>query len=64
MSVTDTKEKGLETLIVDWLRDQNGYEQGLPNEYNKDYAIDEVRLFRFLNGKNLSNITVKNSHPS
>ena len=49
MSVTDTKEKGLETLIVDWLRDQNGYEQGLPSEYNKDYAIDEVRLFRFLN---------------
>ena len=42
--ITDTKEKGLETLIVDWLRDQNGYEQGLPNEYNKDYAIDEVRL--------------------
>ena len=49
MSVTDTKEKGLEALIVDWLRNQNGYEQGLPNEYNKDYAIDEVRLFRFLN---------------
>ena len=49
MSVTDTKEKGLEALIVDWLRDQNGYEQGLPSEYNKDYAIDEVRLFRFLN---------------
>ena len=47
--ITDTKEKGLETLIVDWLRDQNGYEQGLPGEYNKDYAIDEVRLFRFLN---------------
>ena len=47
--ITDTKEKGLEALIVDWLRDQNGYEQGLPNEYNKDYAIDEVRLFRFLN---------------
>ena len=33
--ITDTKEKGLETLIVDWLRDQNGYEQGLPGEYNK-----------------------------
>ena len=46
--ITDTKEKGLETLIVDWLREQNGYEQGLPAEYNKDYAIDEVRLFRFL----------------
>ena len=49
MPVTDTKEKGLETLIVDWLREQNRYEQGLPTEYNKDYAIDEVRLFRFLN---------------
>ena len=38
MMITDTKEKGLETLIVDWLREQNGYEQGLPAEYNKDYA--------------------------
>lgn len=48
MSITDTKEKGLETLIVDWLVSQNGYEQGANESYNRDYAIDEARLFRFL----------------
>ena len=28
---------------------QNGYEQGTNADYNRDYAIDETRLFRFLN---------------
>ena len=46
---TNTKENGFETLIVDYLRDVNGFEQGISTEYNKDYAIDEGRLFRFLN---------------
>lgn len=45
---TNTKESGLETLIVDWLVNQNGYEQGSNADYNRDYAIDETRLFRFL----------------
>mgnify|MGYP003264839775 FL=1 len=45
---TNTKESGLETLIVDWLINQNGYEQGSNADYNRDYAIDETRLFRFL----------------
>lgn len=45
---TDTKEHGLETLIVDWLRDQNGYEQGENTDYDRDHAIDVTRLFRFL----------------
>ncbi len=45
---TDTKEKGLESLIVDWLVSQNGYEQGLNADYDKEYAIDALRLFRFL----------------
>lgn len=45
---TNTKESGLETLIVDWLIAQNGYEQGINEDYNKEYAIDETRLFRFL----------------
>jgi len=45
---TDTKEKGMETLIVQWLTTQNGYEQGANEDYSKDYAIDETRLFRFL----------------
>ena len=45
---TNTRESGLETLIVNWLVEQNGYEQGASVDYNRDYAVDEVRLFRFL----------------
>ena len=44
---TNTKESGLETLIVDWLVDHNSYEQDKNADYNSDYAIDETRLFRF-----------------
>lgn len=45
---TNTKESGLETLIVKWLVEQNGYEEGTNADYNRDSAIDETRLFRFL----------------
>ena len=48
MSFTNTKESGLEALIVKWLVDHNGYEEGTNADYNKEYAIDETRLFRFL----------------
>lgn len=48
MVFTNTKESGLESLIVKWLVEQNGYEQGTNADYNRDYAIDETRLFRFL----------------
>lgn len=46
---TNMKENGFETLIVRYLVDNNHYEEGLNSDYNKIYAIDEVRLFRFLN---------------
>lgn len=49
MAFTDKTERGFETLIVNWLVDQNGYQQGTNEDYNKEYAIDETRLFRFLN---------------
>lgn len=45
---TNTKESGLEALIVKWLVDHNGYEEGSNADYNKEYAIDETRLFRFI----------------
>lgn len=45
---TNTKESGLEALIVKWLVDRNGYEEGSNADYNKEYAIDETRLLRFL----------------
>ncbi len=48
MKFTDTKEKGFETLIVDWLVQHNGYEEGANSDYDKEYAIDETRLLRFL----------------
>lgn len=37
---TNTKESGLETLIVKWLVEHNGYEEGSNADYNKEYAID------------------------
>lgn len=48
MAVTDTMEKGLESLIVKWLVDQNGYEQGVSADYNREHSVDETRLLRFL----------------
>lgn len=48
MAFADKTEKGFETLIVDWLVERNGYQQGTNEDYNKEYAIDETRLFRFL----------------
>lgn len=48
MPFTNTKESGLEALIVKWLVDHNDYEEGTNADYNKEYAIDETRLFRFL----------------
>lgn len=46
--LTNIKESGLEALIVKWLVDHNDYEEGTNADYNKEYAIDETRLFRFL----------------
>lgn len=48
MAFTNTRESGFETLIVNWLVEHNGYEEGSNADYNKEYAIDESRLFRFL----------------
>ena len=46
--VTNTKESGIESLIVKWLAEHNGYEQGHNHDYSMEYALDTVRLFRFL----------------
>ena len=45
---TNTKESGLETIIVNYLIQNNGYELGTNEDYNRDYAVDESRLLRFL----------------
>ena len=45
---TNTKENGFETLIVNYLVEHNGFEQGTNDDYNIKYTIDETRLFRYL----------------
>lgn len=44
----DTSETGLEKIIVDWLRDKNGYEQATPHDYNKDFALVDSWVERFV----------------
>lgn len=44
----DTSETGLEKIIVDWLRDHNGYEQETPHAYNKDFALVDKWVERFV----------------
>jgi type I restriction enzyme R subunit len=44
----NTRETVLESQIVDWLVVNNGFEQGLSTNYNREYAVDEQRLLRFL----------------
>lgn len=46
--MTDISERGLEALIVKWLVGRNHYEQGSNEDYNREYAVDELRLLRFL----------------
>jgi len=44
----DTSETGLEKIIVDWLRDHEGYEQGTPHDFNKDFALVDAWVERFI----------------
>lgn len=44
----DLSEKGLETLIVDYLRDINNFEEGNNFDYDRKYGFDLKRLFKFL----------------
>ena len=45
---TNTTERGFETLITNYLRDENHYEEGHNSDYSIRYALDVTRLFRFL----------------
>lgn len=47
-TVSGTKESDFENLIVNWLVEHNGYEQGTNADYSKEFAIDETRLLRFM----------------
>ena len=41
---TNIKENGFETLIVEYLVSQNGYEEDSNEDYNKTYAIDDLQI--------------------
>ena len=45
---TNVSEKQLETILVDYLRDVHHYEQGVSEDYSKDYVLDTARVKRFL----------------
>lgn len=47
MSPTDTTERGLESMIVESLLDQ-GYVQGDCKDYDRDHAVDLIKLLEFL----------------
>ena len=43
-----TNEEALESSIEKYLLDNHGYIKGYSKDFNKEYAIDEIRLFDFL----------------
>ena len=45
---TDISEKGLETILVEYLRDKQGYEQGVSGDYKKQHGVDTERVKRFI----------------
>lgn len=45
---TDTSEKGLEALIVASLIEEAGYIPGDPKDYDREHAVDAVKLVAFL----------------
>ena len=45
---TNVSEKQLETILVDYLREVHQYEQGVSEDYSKDYALDTARVKRYL----------------
>ena len=50
---TKTKENGFESLIVDYLINHKSFEHGANSDYSKEFAIDEKRLFVFLDENKL-----------
>lgn len=48
MAPTDTSEWGLESLIVDSLLTESGYQAGNSEDYDREHAVDWASLFRFL----------------
>lgn len=45
---TDISEKELETTLVSYLRDHQGYEEGTSSDYDKEFGLDTERVKRFI----------------
>lgn len=45
---TDISEKELETILVSYLRDHQGYEEGTSSDYDKEFGLDTERVKRFI----------------
>ena len=45
---SNVSEMNLEDMILAYLRDKQGYEEGTANDYVKDYALDTERVKHFL----------------
>ena len=43
-----TNEEAFESSIEKYLLEKHGYVKGYSKDFNKEYAIDETRLFDFL----------------
>lgn len=48
MQHTDMTEKGLETIMVEYLCNHNGYEQGQSADFDREFTLDPGRVERFL----------------
>ena len=48
MKTTDTSEKGLETIVVESLRDEAHYQIGQSNDYDTTLSLDLPKLWAFL----------------
>jgi type I restriction enzyme R subunit len=60
---TDTTEKGLESLIVQSLVNEAGYVQGDPQDYDREHAVDSIKLLAFLQGTQPEKLEMLNLDP-
>ncbi len=54
MKLTDISEKGLESLIVDYLTHEAKYDHGESKDYDREHAVDFAKLMQFLSTTQLN----------
>ncbi len=48
MAFTDTSEKGFQKYIVKELTDQNGFSESVSKDFDKEFCINPMQLFKFI----------------